>query len=254
MKTIDTNLILGRPGTHGSGVAALSGLLFEMDANDVEFGLVSHLAGAVHRPQVGNALLFAAFEDQPDGKDRLVPVPVVNWAEPIEAVDWPFWTDMGVRGVRVCPGLVGPCRDEATRAALLGRLRDRGWFVQVPISPFYGSPWPGGRVADAVGLAADGPDVPVLLTGCQRGLHRELCRALAEHENLYLDVGNLSTGAAVEDLVDEGLTDRLVCGSGFGVSCITPFRDMVLCADVPEEAKTAILRYNAERMLGGRGQ
>jgi predicted TIM-barrel fold metal-dependent hydrolase len=64
----------------------------------------------------------------------------------------------------------------------------------------------------------------------------------------HAHVGNLSTGTGIPDLVDAGFGRRLVYGSGAGVSCITPFRDVVLYSGISQEASRLILYDNAIRL------
>ena len=60
---------------------------------------------------------------------------------------------------------------------------------------------------------------------------------------------NLCRATFVPQLVDAGLTKRLVCGSGFGISYLNPYRDVVLVADISESAKQRILRENALELI-----
>ncbi len=248
MKTIDVNLMLGRPGTHASGVSSTRELIAAMDAHGVERGLVSHIAGAVHDPALGNDRLFDAIPSAASCDDRLVPLPVAGpEAMPAPAL-WQKWEAAGVRGVRACPAFYGYSSDEAD--ALSSGLAERGWFLQMPLAPVYGGPCSGATVAQACAWAEKRNDLCVMIGGTHRDNLAELRAAMRSCANLWLDLGNQTTGTGVELLVADGFADRLVCGSGFGVSGITSFRDVVLCADIPEDVKTNILRTNALRLLG----
>lgn len=248
MKTLDVNLILGRPGTHDGGVLTAKELLAEMDRQNIERGFVTHLAGAVHNPVVGNEMLFRDIPN--DAGARLVPVPAMSLWDPPDATTWSQWETAGVRGIRICPSFYGPARGPRVGLELMDNLGRRGWFLQVPISPFCGCRWPTSTVAEAVSFAAMREDVlvPILCPG--RKQFGELLAGLASRPNVYVDVGNLSTGTGVSQLVAAGFAERLICGSGYGVSCITAARDIVLYAHIPETAKTAILCENAARLMG----
>lgn len=250
MKTIDINMILGQPGTHPGGVLTVRELLEEMDRQDIERCWVTHLAGAVHDMEVGNRLLLDQVRIAGAGRSRLTPVPVADWNVPDGALDWGMWAELGCRGIRVCPSFYGPSEDPSAVDALLARLAERGWFLQVPLRPFCGAGQQTGKIADAVSLAARRADVPVVLVGPKRQEFAELCSALRSSATLHLDVGNLSTGTHIRDLVAKGFADRLVSGSGFGVCCSTPARDIVLYAPIPESAKESILHRNPMRLTG----
>jgi hypothetical protein len=251
MKTVDANLVLGRPGTHASGVAGAAELLAEMDAHEVERGLVTHVAGAVHEPATGNRLLFAEVSSAAAHEGRLIPVPVAGPGAGPGAELWQQWQDAGVRGVRACPDFYH--YPEAEVDALLAGLVARGWFLQLPLAPVYGAPWRCATVARAAAWAGRCEGLRVLITGTHRNDLAELRAAMKSHADIWLDVGNQTTGTGVELLVGDGFGDRLVCGSGFGVSYIASFRDVVRCADVPEETRTAVLRGNALKLLESTG-
>jgi hypothetical protein len=248
VKSVDVNLVLGRPGTHSSGVATAAELIAEMDAHDVESGFVTHVAGAIHEPTTGNGLLLTEVPSAVAHGGRLVPVPVCGPGAEPGAELWKKWENAGVRGVRACPGFYGYADREIE--ALLAGLAERGWFLELPLAPIYGASWKCATVGHAVEWARRREGLRVLITGAHRSNLRELREAMSSCSGVWLDLGNLTTGTGVELLVADGFGGRLVCGSGFGVSYITPFRDVVRCADVPEKAKTAILRENALKLLG----
>ena len=249
MKTIDVNMVLGQPGTHVGGVSTAHELIEEMDRQQIERSLVSHLGGAFHNFSAGNDPLLREMRAAGGHLARLVPVPVANPDVPDGGLDWDAWQELGAKGVRICPTYYHQRLDTGTCKELLGQLRKRNWFLQVPIAPFCGAVWQTGSVAEAVRCANLQEDLPVLILCANRHLFGELRKALASCPNICLDVGNLSTGAAVATLVGEGYGDRLVCGSGYGVSCSTPFRDMVIFSSVPESAKALILYGNAARLI-----
>ena len=253
MKTVDINLILGCPGTHTSGVLASSELLEEMDRQDIESGWVTHLAGAVQSVEVGNRLLLDEIRRAGSDRRRLTPFPVVNWNLPDGALDWETWGDLGCRGIRVCPSFYGPSENPAAVDALLARLADLKWILQVPLRPFCGAAAQTGKIADAVSLAARRTDLPVVVVCPKRQEFADVCAALRSAGNLHVDIGNLSTGTAVRDMVTKGYADRLASGSGFGVCCSTPARDIVRYSPIPASVRESILHGNAVRLTGGNG-
>jgi hypothetical protein len=250
MNTIDINLILGQPGTHPGGVLTARELLDEMDRQEIASGWITHLAGATQSVETGNRLLLEQIRNAGSGRSRLTPVPVADWNVPDGALDWETWAELGCRGIRLCPSFYGPAEDPATLDALLARLAERGWFLQVPVRPFCGATQQTGKIADAVALAARRTDLPMVVVCPKRQEFVELCAALRSAGSLHVDVGNLSTGTAIRDLVAKGYADRLVSGSGFGVCCSAPARDIVLYSPIPESAREAILHDNPMRLVG----
>jgi hypothetical protein len=250
MRTVDANLILGQPGTHPGGVATTGELLAEMDRQNIEKGLVTHIAGSVDNTDVGNRLLLGAMQATDHARQRLMPIPVADLERPGGGLDWDTWHKMGTRGARACPSFYGPSTHPHAAEALLDQLRAKGWFLQVPVRPFCGSRWQTGTVAGVISLAQAEADLVVMIVCPSRGDFAELCIALESCPNLWVDVGNLTTGTAVRDLVSRGYTDRLVCGSGFGVCYSTPSRDVVQYAPIPEAAREAILYRNVGQLLG----
>ena len=251
MKTFDANLILGQPGTHLAGALTARELLNEMDRQSIEVGWVTHLAGAMQGLDVGNRLLLDQVRKAGSARRRLITVPVADWNVPDGALDWERWSRLGCRGIRLCPGFYGPSENPAAVDALLAHLAKRKWFLQVPVRPFCGSGQQTGKIADAVSLAARRADVPVVLICPRRQEFAEFHSALRSSPNIFVDVGNLSTGTHIRDLVAKGFADRLVSGSGFGVCCSTLARDIVRYSPIPESARESILRGNPVRLAGG---
>ncbi len=249
MKSFDANLILGRPGTHGSGVLALNDILAEMDRCDIERGLITQLAGSVHNIEFGNAALLREMRAGQHEGDRLITVPVVDLDRPEGGLDWEAWTELGTRGVRCCPSFFAPSDNVKAIEQLLQRLSELGWFLQVPLHPFCKAAWQTGTIGKAVTLAKMQLDVRVMILCPGRNDFAELCRALEACPNIYVDVGNLTTGTAVNNLVAKGFVERLVYGSGFGVCYITPSRDIVRYSPIPEPGKEAILYRNLATLM-----
>jgi hypothetical protein len=250
LNTVDFNMILGRPASHVSGVLTARELLDEMDRQNIEKCLVTHLGASVCDTETGNRLLLQQIQAAGGDRGRLVPVPVLNWNLPAGSLDWDSWASCGCRGIGVCPSFYGASESPEAVDKTLAVLSERGWFLHVLLRPFCGASQQTGTIGDAVSLAARRTDVPVMLVCPRRSEFAALCSALRSSPNLCADVGNLSTGTHVRDLVARGFANRLVCGSGFGVCCSTPSRDVVLYSPIPEAAREAILRGNALRLLG----
>ncbi len=86
--------------------------------------------------------------------------------------------------------------------------------------------------------------------------YREAIEALTSLENVYADTSAVDP-LFIERAVEEAGYEKLLYGSDFpymvGLSIEDPIRD-ILALDIPERAKRAILRYNAERLLREHGK
>jgi hypothetical protein len=102
-----------------------------------------------------------------------------------------------------------------------------------------------GSLKDATELAALNDAVKLLICGVNREQFVDLRDLLESAKNVHLDVGNLCRATYIPQLVNAGFAKRLVCGSGFGISYLTPYRDVVLCADISAAAQRRILYENA---------
>jgi len=247
MKCFDANLILGEPGTHSAGVLSAAALLSAMDRWGVEAGLVTHIGASLGDPETGNALLANAVSEAAGG--RLRPVPVMPLKDPGAPGFWDEWRSRGSPGVRICPECIAEHADDEFLDATLQELARRGGFLQVAVLPYHAAKIRTGSLDATTRAAARRPDVNVLLSCVTRSEFVRALRALREHSNLHLDVGGLTTATAIPELVEAGLADRLVCGSGFGVSYLPPFFDTVRYSGIPEEAQQAILHDNAVRLV-----
>jgi predicted TIM-barrel fold metal-dependent hydrolase len=245
MKTFDANLILGKPAATLSGVERGQRLIAEMDRHNVDRGLVTHLDGAQQSVARGNQMLF----EQTRGlTDRLVPVPVVNLGDMPDEREWRLWRANGVRGVRICPQIHSQGVDQA-RTSLLKTLESLGWFLQIPLRLYYMAGPLGGNLKDAAEFASLNETVKLILCGVNREQFVDLRRLLESTKNVHLDVGNLCRATYIPQLVNAGFAKRLVCGSGFGISYLTPYRDVVLCADISAAAKQRILYENGLELV-----
>ena len=245
---IDTNLILGRPGTHPWGADSADELLKSMDRHGVERGLVSHIASSLHDARIGNELLFSSLTSSKDS--RLHPVPVVRIRNLPDDDVWVEWRSQGVRCVRVCPAFYKEQTvPSAQRRMLRQALKRHDCFLQVSHVPFYGSSLTSATVADAARLADAIAPIPLMLAGIARRNYTEVEELLASQENVLVDVGNLTTGTAVQTLVASGFEDMLVWGSGFGVSYAMQFADVISASGIPDAAIDKILYTNAKALM-----
>ncbi|NPV09648.1 MAG: amidohydrolase family protein [Anaerolineae bacterium] len=248
MTAFDANLVLGQLGWRPVGVDSAEQMLRSMDRFGIERGLVSHLTACMHEPEAGNRALFDAVAGH---AKRLLPVPVVDlndggrWRARVEE-----WTELGVRAVRIAPAFYRNRLDGDEASALAEAALARGWPVVVALNTARGVPWAGGQPNQALELAQRFPELKVLMVGANRSQWYEIIAALRRAPNLYLELSNLETGLALEQLVQTGFGPRVLNGSNYGISYANVCMERIRCASVDDRVKHAVLCGNALSLLG----
>jgi len=248
LSVFDANLILGRLGWRPVGVESATQMLATMDRFGIERGLVSHLTACIHDADTGNALLFEAIAGQ---EQRLLPVPVVDlndgghWQEQV-----PEWTERGVRALRLAPAFYRNSLAGDAATSLAAVAREHRWPIVVAIETVRGIPWVSGQPHHAVELAQRFPELPVIALGANRSHWYELLPALQTRANLYLEMSNIETGLALEQLVAIGVEDRLLHGSNHGASYANLCMERVRRSSVADQVKRKVLSANAAALFG----
>lgn len=248
MTVFDANLVLGQLGWRPVGVDSAEQMLRTMDRFGIERGLVSHLTACIHEPEAGNGALFDAVAGH---EERLLPVPVVDlndggrWRSRVEE-----WTDLGVRALRIAPAFYRNRLDGGEAKALADTALAHGWPLVVALNTARGVPWTGGQPAQALELAQRFPELKVLMLGANRSQWYEVVAALHRAPNLYLELSNLETGLALEQLVEAGFGRRVLNGSNYGISYANVCMERIRCASVDDRVKQAVLCGNAPSLLG----
>ncbi len=248
MKVFDANLLLGRLAWRPIGVDSPAEMLRTMDRFGIERGLVSHLTACIHDAEIGNRLLFDAVSGH---EDRLLPVPVVDlndggrWQGRVAE-----WRDRRVRALKLAPAFYRNSLSGPEAAALAETASEQGWPVVTAIQTVRGIPWASGRPGQALELAQRFPELKVLALGAGRNSWYEMVPAMQAAENLYMDLSNLETGMALEQLTAAGLEDRLLCGSNYGASYANVCLERVKCSGVGDAVKGKVLERNAFAFLG----
>jgi predicted TIM-barrel fold metal-dependent hydrolase len=101
-------------------------------------------------------------------------------------------------------------------------------------------------VADA---AEQHPDLTVIIGGPRIGEIRQLKARLLKLPNLYADVSQAEGINAMRELVEDGLTEKLVFGSHAPMFIPYSALSRVL-TDLDNETAAAILGGNAARLMG----
>lgn len=113
------------------------------------------------------------------------------------------------------------------------------------IAPLLG--W--GHAAE-VGAATDGLGVPVVVTGSHYAWHADDLAALDRYPHLYLETSRLAHFRAIEDAVRTVGAERLVFGSDSPTRSLLSPINAIAAAEIPDDAKRAILAGNAARLFG----
>jgi predicted TIM-barrel fold metal-dependent hydrolase len=104
--------------------------------------------------------------------------------------------------------------------------------------------------AAAIGEATDGLGVPVLVSGSHYAWNADDLETLLRYSHLYLETSRLAHFRAIEDAVRIVGADRLVFGSDSPTRSLLSPINAVAAAEIPDDAKRAILGGNAARLFG----
>ena len=245
---IDAHGHLGEYGQFRVPRGTAGDLIHRMDLMGVERLAISAHAAFASDYRWGNGLAAEAAAQHPG---RIFFYAVANPGYPleIEAELERCAGRPGFVGVKLHPA-VHACALEAPAYAAAWRWAGRR---RAPVLTHF---WKGDTHCGADNVrrvAGAHPEVQLVLAhlgGFDRG-YQELPSLAAEFPNLWFDTsGSRHPRGIIEDLTAAGLAGRLLYGSDM------PFIDpgsqlgKVLYADVPEEAKRAILRGNALRLFG----
>jgi hypothetical protein len=249
MSYFDGNLIIGSPGTTQRGTVDIAKIVAMMDMYEIDQALLSHLAGSIHEPQIGNQYLFDACSQDGVETRRIIPVPVVSLAHTPDNYPWSQWQAQKIPLVRICPDFYKDWFPGILLDSMLHEIYKLGAGIQIPIVPFYGSIWVTGSLEVVQRLQEKGWQGLIWLTGLNRNHIAHVVHLLTQNKQVVVDVGNVSTGNGVAYLANEGDPTRLVCGSGFGLSHPVCFREMVEYSGIKANQIEAILKTNARDIL-----
>jgi predicted TIM-barrel fold metal-dependent hydrolase len=104
--------------------------------------------------------------------------------------------------------------------------------------------------AAAIGAATEGLGVPVILTGSHYTTSVDDVAAGRRYEHLHFDTSSMAHFRAIETFVGAVGAERVLFGSGSPFRAIQSSINAILAADVPDDAKRAILGGNATRLFG----
>jgi predicted TIM-barrel fold metal-dependent hydrolase len=244
MYLYDANCAVGTWPTDRAAYETVDELLGEMDRLGIERALVSHtLAQHFDAPQ-GNQILMQVLAGR---EDRLAPcwtlLPLScgemgtldSLLERMSSAD--------VRAVRLYPRLHSFALDEWQCGDLLEALSERRYVVLIDIDE---TDW---SEVERICRSYTGLSVVVTQTGYRQ--FRFLFGVMAQHDNLYCDLSNLSTYLGVEEVLARFGSGRLLFGTGLPAADPGGPIARVFYTRAAEADLAAMAHGNLERLLGG---
>jgi len=238
---IDVNTVFGpEHGVGGAAGAPLSLLVAERRRHGVRTALASSLVAAAADPFGGNRSAVEAAADPGNGIGAIA---VIAPRETDAARRVADAERMGVLGYRLEGWLGG----SAAIDGLLRAIADTGRPLLVPI----GTGWASSPVLASVVGAQTGPyGIPTVLIGAHYTNSVDTLAALRRYDHLLIETSALAHFRAVATAVATVGADRVLLGTGSPLRAGASAIDAVLLADVPDDAKRAILAGNAARLFG----
>ncbi len=220
---------------------SLETLRRELSDHGVGDALTRSLMGATYFDEEGNRATLEACGQA--GGIRLHPVGTIQLAahaRPERVVD--ECLDNGCRAIIVAarsdrdPGVESlPFRQ------VMARLSGQGVPVLMTADG-WGDP---SQIAEATAPY----DVPVVLLGAHYSHLAEFAAVLRRHSHVYTDTHRMASPGDYELLISEVGAGRLLHGSGAPIRPMQCPLNSVLCADISDDAKRAILGGNAVRLF-----
>jgi predicted TIM-barrel fold metal-dependent hydrolase len=245
----DFNAAIGRPAHRAGGAFdTAEALLAEMDRLGIGEALVHHIVASEVDIVRGNQALLECL----DGHDRLHPCwvmapptlddlpPPTVWAQ--QAVN------AGVRAVRLLPAHSLYTVADWCLVPLLEVLRRIRVPVLLDFGPHHWSqrviPW-----QDIRAICDRYQDIPLVVTGVTCGATRDMVACLHRVQNLHVELSAFSLPEGLRLLVEDGLGDRLLFGTGMPSRAPECSAGELLYSGLPETNMAAVASGNARRVL-----
>lgn len=222
----------------------LAALIAEQRGHGIHLSLAHSRVSVDYTTAVGNAI---ALEAASDPANRLRAIAVVDASTSIDSGrDIAAWSAAGAAGFwfesREAP--VGI--DAETAVTRLRAVAATGKPAFFPMGSSVIQP----AAATAIGRATAHLGIPVVLIGVHYSNATEVLEAAQRYANLHVDTSGFAHLAAVETAVARIGHERVLFGTGGPGRAHQAPLNAVLLAQVPEEARRAILAGNAARLLG----
>jgi predicted TIM-barrel fold metal-dependent hydrolase len=240
---IDVSASFG-PDAGRSRGRPLSVLLAEQRSHGVRVSLAHSRVGVDYATERGNQDALAVAAD-PVNRVRAVAVldASLSRGQDVQIARWAaagaagFWLES-----REAPiGFEGE-----TGASRLRAIAATGRPVLVPVGSSTVNP----SAISAIARATDGLGVPVILVGVHYSNAVEALEVAQRHDQIHVETSGMAHFGAVEFAVDRIGHERVLFGSGGPGRALQAPLNMALLADIPDDAKRAILAGNAARLFG----
>ncbi len=216
-------------------------LFAAMEKTGVDLAAVLSLRALHADARKGNDFLFSMAATDP----RIIPIGVVT--PNVSSLDVPDVVADCVKN-----GAAGLALFMGNRSVTPSALPFRRTLAEAarPGLPLIATGIPDGGMPTQLAEMTRDLGCPILLTATYYGLLDEILAVLEEFDHVYADTGWHSTPGCIELLVKHGGPGRILFGSGAPIRPIQPALNMILDADVGEDAKRKILAGNALRLFG----
>ena len=216
----------------------------ELDRHEVALGLSCSMQGVFYDMRAGNDDSFAAGQRY----DQIIPVCT------LDIRDAPRWQNelercatREFRAVRFFPGTQGWTVTSSLFEQLMERLKGSGLCLIFSIEETNQKSW---ECARDLARTTARSGLPLILTDHSYADLGEIAAVMQEYPHVYAETNLLSSIGAIDVLAEQVGVERLLYGSYAPERPMQRAINAVLEADLPDEAKVAILGGNAMRLLG----
>jgi predicted TIM-barrel fold metal-dependent hydrolase len=254
--TIDFSCTIGPWAFRRLPVTTAEGTRKALKREGIDRAVVSSLPAVLYKnPHAGNEQLT---EEIGPPSRFFIPFAVLNprfpgWREDLRRCA----DDLGMKGLRLYPNYQQFSLRSREARALVRAAAELGWVTCVSVrledERFHHwrmktKPTP---VAPIAQLALDIPQTTVVLSGGSYADIRSFFATVGDAPNAYAEIGWLKSPLeAVKTCVQEFGAERLLMGTNFPLMVPWCGTEKVTRADIPEDAKRAIMGGNASRLLG----
>ena len=238
---IDSNGIIGRFGIVSKGVNDLDEFIGELDQHNIEKCLVSSTMSFLHDTAKGNETAWQWCEKS---KGRLISIPLINPRWGIEEAEKQI--KLGAKALKL-----SPCfhRFSLNDKWLFGELENFLATNKVPLFIDTGlacsaDMYKTTAFSQIVSFCERYKAAPVVILGLS-GIETEgMTNFLKNNPNIYLETSYLYTAGYIKRVVEAGLEEQIVAGSGYGVNTISAGWSVVKHAEISIQAKNKIAGEN----------
>ncbi len=224
--------------------SSLAELLEQLDAQNTTLALATSRRGLLHQVNseaIDETLEFTAKYPRLLPVGTLDPRRYLGWREDLRRC-----VEGGCVAIRFAPGRQSWSPD----TLLFEKMVETIASSKLPIIvDFDGAGLEASTWIRHIAAATHGHGVPAVLNEVGYQLTGELLTVMHDYSNVYATIRKLSLAGNLENAVAEGLVDRFVFGSNAPKHSTRALLNQVLMAQIPDQAKQAVLAGNALRLL-----